>query len=491
MHGWTAVPQRTQRNAIGANAVGDADLKCDHTFTDMSRIILLISLITSSAVHAQSGFQNTYGGDGSQFGLSCQQTNDGGFVFFGQSHMGPGLLDMFLVRTDAWGNELWTKTYETTTADFGTSVKQMDDGGFILCGSIGYDQDSLAVIRTDPAGEILWQRNFMGWGRSVGQHVIITNDGHILVTGFTGSGEQEDVMLVRLTFDGEMVWTRIHDRPGRQFTRRLVETDDGGFAYFGTTGGFSGDMLLVRTDQNGDTLWTKVIGTAVAEQGMALATTADGGFVLLGHEYFPGGDLILMKADPNGEIDWTEFHGGDGWDLAADVVATPDGAYAIAGRTETNDGHHMYFIRTDASGLSVWENTYPRNDMSDAYELQMTSDGGYIMTGTATVFSPLSSDLYGVKIDASGYVSIPELQADHSILAFPNPFSDHTRIKITGHDHLVRDFILKDALGKNIRMYKNTGPEGFIVYREGLNSGIYFLGSYDGISQVHLKLIVQ
>ncbi len=398
---------------------------------------------------------------------------------------------MYMVRTDAWGNELWTRTYETSTFDFGTSVKQMYDEGFVITGSIGFDEDSLTVIRTDPQGEIIWQRNFSGWGRSVGQHVLVTNDGDILVTGFTGGDEQEDVMLVRLTPAGELVWIRVHDHPGRQFTRRSVETSDGGFAYFGTTGGFYGDMLLVRTDSNGDTLWTKVFGTEIPEQGMSIAN-ATGGFILLGHQYVPGGDLILMRADANGEIQWTEFHGGDGWDLAADVVTTPDEAFAIAGRKETENGHHMYFIRTDPSGGSVWENTYPFNEMSDALELQMTIDGGYIMLGSTSIMDPLSSNFYAVKIDANGYVGLEDRETLHSILGFPNPFTDQTWIDLNGLGHSEKDLILTDVLGNIIRTYDDMDSAGFMLQRQGLAAGMYFLRwKTGGDPSVPLKLIVQ
>jgi hypothetical protein len=93
-------------------------------------------LVPSSLTAHNITFERTYGGPDADFGYSAQQTADGGYVVAGYTwSFGAGGEDVYLIKTDANGDTLWTRTYGGTGADNGYSVQQTTDGGYIIAGS--------------------------------------------------------------------------------------------------------------------------------------------------------------------------------------------------------------------------------------------------------------------------------------------------------------------------------------------------------------------
>ena len=144
--------------------------------------VLLSAICLVSVAFAKVSWQRTYGGQGNDEGLSVQQTADGGFIIAGHtSSLGAGDADVYLVKANAQGDTLWTRTYGGTSADLGWSVQQTSDGGYIVAGStLSYGQGvpewaDVYLIKTNASGETLWTRTYgydgqqSDYGRSVQQ----------------------------------------------------------------------------------------------------------------------------------------------------------------------------------------------------------------------------------------------------------------------------------------------------------------------------------
>ncbi|MCK4306892.1 hypothetical protein KAW50_01540, partial [candidate division WOR-3 bacterium] len=208
----------------------------------------------------------TYGGTYFDYGESVQECAEGGFIIAGATKsFGAGSYDIYLVRTDANGDALWTKTYGGTDYDWGKSVEECAGGGFIITGytySFGAGMDDVYLIRTNSNGDTLWTKTYGGTGNDGGYSVQECADSGFVIAGATGSFGvgYYNVYLIRTDVDGDTLWTRTYGGTDYDCGESVQECASGGFIIAGETKSFgagSWDVYLIRTDADGDTLWTK------------------------------------------------------------------------------------------------------------------------------------------------------------------------------------------------------------------------------------------
>src|SRR5437764_14207001 len=114
----------------------------------------LLALASLQIAKAQITFQKTYG-NYVEDGKSLQQTSDSGFILFGNT-TSYGVTSMLLVKTDAFGNEIWEKPYDGIAGSSPSSMQVTTDSGYILCGGI----DSIELIKTDAFGHPEWEAKY-------------------------------------------------------------------------------------------------------------------------------------------------------------------------------------------------------------------------------------------------------------------------------------------------------------------------------------------
>ncbi|MBD3346345.1 MAG: hypothetical protein GF401_14920 [Chitinivibrionales bacterium] len=142
-------------------------------------------------------------------GNCIRPTSDSGFIIAGTTEsFGQNYPDVFLLKTDARGDTLWTKSIGYTWPDYGHAVFERPMGGYYIAGSSIHPDESefttnIYLIKTDEWGDTLWSRHFGELNvRDVGMDAAPTGNGGVIVTGafgdFSFSGTTYDAALVYL-----------------------------------------------------------------------------------------------------------------------------------------------------------------------------------------------------------------------------------------------------------------------------------------------------
>jgi len=358
-------------------------------------------------------WEKTFGGTDDDRGRSVQETSGGGYIIAGEtSSFGAGSADVYLIKTDAQGQKLWSKTFGGINNDFGYSFQEITGGGYIIAGwtsSFGAGGFDVYLIKTDAEGQELWSKTF--GGISVAYSVQETSDGGYIIAGWTSSFgvERNNVYLIKTDAQGQELWNRTFG--GISVAYSVQETSDGGYIIAGWTssfgvGGF--DVYLIKTDAQGQELWNQTFGGTNNDFGYSVQETTGGGYIIAGEtSSFGAGsaDVYLIKTDTQGQELWSKTFGGTNNDFGYSVQETIGGGYIIAGETSSfgAGGFDVYLIKTDAQGQELWSKTFGGTDDDRGRSVQETTGDGYIIAGeTSSSFSAGGFDVYLIKTDAQG-----------------------------------------------------------------------------------------
>jgi hypothetical protein len=311
--------------ACGAQSSEDNGLKVKPTF-DTGFVVVGYSIrsgranmtLTKIGTRGESLWAREYGGSLDDMAYAVDQTPDSGFIIIGATYsFGTGRPNIYAVRTDARGDTLWTKTYGGADEDYAFSVAATRDSGFMVCGwtrSYGAGMADIYLIKTDVRGDTEWTRTYGGAEDEYGHTVRQTADGGYIVAGSTlssGAG-LADFYLVRIDSSGDTLWTRTYGGDSSDLGHTVELTEDGGFIMAGQTSSFgagSWDAWLVKTDSLGETLWTRTVGDTGDDRCYSVQKTMDHGYIVAGSTGSTGSggfDAWLIKTDSAGRVAITE-----------------------------------------------------------------------------------------------------------------------------------------------------------------------------------------
>ena len=154
-------------------------------------------------------WQKTYGGSKDDRGNKIIPTNDGGFALLGYTKSNDlditnnaGGKDYWLVKLNSTGNISWQKSYGYLGSDYGTSLIQTADNGFLMIGELDVTASGgqgnigpkvehaggdIWAIKTNASGTIEWSRYYGGTFTDTPFDVVETKEGDFVLVGTSDS----------------------------------------------------------------------------------------------------------------------------------------------------------------------------------------------------------------------------------------------------------------------------------------------------------------
>jgi hypothetical protein len=371
-----------------------------------------------------------------------EQTHDGGFIIAGFSTSSDGDVtkhhgstnsgDYWIVKIDVNGNIQWEKSLGGSGDDEAASIKQTNDGGYIVCGtSYSTDGDVTGnhggadywVIKLDSIGTIQWEKSLGGSGDDFGVSVYQTNDtGYIVagcshsndgnVTGHHSQLDSLDYWIVKLNSTGNIQWEKSLGGNGNDYAGSICQTGDGGYIVSGwsnsndgdVTGNHGGyDIWVVKLDGSGTIQWEKCYGGSLAETSGNIRQTNDGGYILAGSTGSNDGDVTgnhgpgdywVVKLNDTGTIQWENCYGGSKDEPYVWLDQAKDGGYFLNGTSESNDGevtghrginnNNYWAVRIDSVGKIEWEESLGGTRDNEGYTSFCAKDGSFLVSGISS-----------------------------------------------------------------------------------------------------------
>lgn len=376
-------------------------------------------------------WEQNYGGSLGDKINEIKETPDDGYMMLGISFSADNDLSVNAGNGDFWATKLdgnggieWQRTYGGAERDEGKTVIVKPDGGYLFVGDtrsadgdIGTlkGTESVWLLSTNAAGDILWEQTYGGSGSEENYSAIPTLDGGYILANISNSTDGDisnplgayDIWIVKIDANGTMIWEANYGGSGDETLPHIQETLDGG--YFIGASSDSGlpnnlglnDYMILRTDAKGTLLWQYNYGGSGQDLFRDFEQTDDGGLLLFGttasndfnvSDNNGSNDFWLVKVDQAGILEWQETIGGALSDDGYRIDRTGDGNFFISGIAQSTDGdfnggigfNDYTVLKISPQGNILWDQKYG-SSMSESFianSLQ-TKDGGYLIAGVS------------------------------------------------------------------------------------------------------------
>lgn len=313
--------------------------------------LFAIAVCTSNVAHAQNDTMErkqiglSFGGSNSDRGIHVKKTTDGGLLIVGLSASFSESNDVYVVKTDLSGNNLWEKHFGGNNDDFGWAMEETDRGE------------------------------------------------KYLIAGFSDSysKDEEDIILLKITRSGELDWIKNLQNPGNERCWSMKKLLDGNFLLIGQTQDLiSRDMdgLVTKIDADGNILWQRQYGGVTYDRLFYGTETVNNDLLLAG---------ITRRDSSADNTGWVLLIDKDGQQKESKHLnsmknITTHGVlpiskqkiliYGYAQVDTAKDQRAIYMALFDTKGNMIWEKTTDeRNSVNHGISAIQTSTGSILMTG--------------------------------------------------------------------------------------------------------------
>lgn len=389
--------------------------------------ILITTLLFNTALFGQILFQATYGGSGNDFPVDLLPVDNGNTLLLANTtSFGQGNFDVLLMKIGPTGGIMWCKTYGGSGIDRGHDLSVAANGDILICGlttSYGVGGEDLLVLRLDANGSVIWTKTIGGAGLEASRGAPIELvSGNIIITGYTesyGAGAK-DIYLVKLDPIGNLIWTKT-----------LGQGNDDDWIESSALAGANEIILNGRFDSNpstenagimsidttGNVNWAKTYATSGQSKVMRTLKVPNGDILSVTNtDAFGAGqrDQLLMRTDAFGNVIWAKTFGGPLDDAGTcNISLFNSGDILFSGGTQSfgMGMRDLSLIKVDNIGNLVWAKVYGSTNEDNSIFGRGTfiQNDRILIKGLTTSFGAQGNDIYLIQADTNGVSGCNEM----------------------------------------------------------------------------------
>ncbi|MEL6676098.1 MAG: OmpA family protein [Bacteroidota bacterium] len=344
-------------------------------------------VIAKYATQGSFLWRTLLGGSGHDEIADLIRTEDGGYAMIGTSRSidgdpggNQGGTDVWVVKLDARGRKVWSRTFGGSGDDRGAAIIETPHGFFIGGESSSVNGDMRSphhggldswIGKLTHTGRLLWEKHYGGSGNEKVCRLHLIND-ELMVINSTDSRDQQvaaslgakDAWIITLDELGEMLWQGNFGGEGNDDVHGSVIDSEGNILIAGTT--FStrgyikeqkgkGDFWLMKMAPGGAVLWSQTYGGSQADGANGVSLAQDGNYLICGMTksvlglvpnnagYYDG---WIGKVHKDGRLIWSRTVGFSEKDALFDAIEVPEGGFLAIGYTQqalkdqAQPGHH-------------------------------------------------------------------------------------------------------------------------------------------------------
>ena len=330
-------------------------------------------------------WQKHFGGSKDDKALDIIQTLGGDFIISGSSESSDldvsenaGSKDFWLVKLSNNGILLWEKSFGFLGEDYGTTLLETKDGGFLITGVLdvsasngqGNAKSTITnhaggdywVLKTNNLGAIEWSRYFGGSFTEIPLGIVETDNHNYIIVGSSDSNDfnisnnngSYDFWMTKIATDGSLLLEKTFGGSEIDEASAIIAANDGSFIIVGNTrsadkdvskNNGAADIWILKVSAEGNLIWEKTIGGSSFEVAKAIYKTQDNGFLIAGSsrsldngfQNKGQNDALILKIDENGNLLWQKTFGGSEIDFLYDVVELNNKSIIAVGESSSSD----------------------------------------------------------------------------------------------------------------------------------------------------------
>ena len=418
----------------------------------MKTITLAVLVFFVLHCKAQNTFFRTYGGPNKEEGKSLELCSDGGFIIGADVTLIPPAPDssnILIVRTNSFGDTLWTRIINSGENDFCVKVIETSDLGFaVLANKVNPSNDSkIVLIKLNASGVIQWHKTFY-WSSYglLGYSFIEKIQGGYLICG---SKTYADGLLINTNTLGDTLWTKYYSAfPTLSFFQPFHDVKqlaDSTFIALGVHYNINiFEPRMFRISSSGNIMYETQYG-ANLDDGitLSLARMQQGnGFAFAGCSRTNEWNRFIIKVDSLFNIEWQQEYSLSHAYVISDIVQMQDGGFVFMAGPNSPAFAHCFMIKTNSLGAVLWAKEFqyasfstPLGEYSQHLErknLVATADNGIAFCGFfRDTISTNNKDLVLIKTNANGNIPCDGISANFSDSAMTYS-AGNTSCNVTG-----------------------------------------------------------